>query len=374
MSLPLSQIVNVQLNVQPTSTPRRDFSLLALFTPEKGEAFAKPNEHYLMVAQQTDVERVFGTDSETARATLPFFSQTPKPKQLLIAPWKRDGDDKVDLSSAMSALTERFPYWYAGVVAAALTDDEIKDAAAWVLAADKKIFGVTTSAAAHLEPDAKSNPFQDLKDRQNHRVVGLYDKDDKHAVMSWLARALSVNFAANNSTLTMKFKQLPGVSADNLTLTEAGKAKALGLNYYTYFDESAMVAEGTVIGGRFFDEVHILDWFVDAVQKEVFATLYRSPTKVPLTDAGTARLIAAVRKVCREGVHNGAFAPGTWNGDPFGTLAVGDRLDDGFYVWADTVDNLSTSDRQQRKAPPIQVALKMAGAIHSVDIIVNFDR
>src|SRR5690606_26034712 len=108
-------------------------------------------------------------------------------------------------------------------------------------------------------------------------------------------------------------KQLPGVTADNIGLTEAAKCDALGINFYTYFDEAAMVAEGKTIGKRFFDEIHGLDWFVDAVQKEVFAVLYRTPTKVPLTDPGTARLIAAVEKVGREGVNNGFIAPGVWN-------------------------------------------------------------
>ncbi|MGA6104751.1 DUF3383 domain-containing protein [Pseudomonas solani] len=499
MSLPLSQIVNVQLNVQPVSTPRRDFGQLALFTPEAGNVFIDASTLYISCASQAEVEAAFGSSSQTAIAASAFFAQSPRPKQLLVARWLKStrnvpavkaaingtpllatldqlkavsagqlsitvdgvrqdvsglnfsaaadfaaiaalidakltaqavscrydavanrfildadvagaakaigfaqdlgatgtylggllrlengmaqkvaGADALVLSAqtlpqAFAALLDVNAGWYAATVAASLTDDEIEQASAWVLAADKKVFGVTTQNPSHLE-NVASNPFKRLVDRQSHRTVAVFDKNDPYAVNSWLARALSVNFAANNSTLTMKFKQLPGISADNLTLTEADKCRKLGLNFYTYFDESAMVAEGTVIGGRFFDEVHILDWYVDAVQKEVFATLYRSPGKVPLTDAGVARLLASVRKVCREGVNNGAFAPGVWNGDPFGNLVSGERLDEGFYVWADSVDNLSTSDREQRKAPPIQVALKMAGAVHSVDVLVNFDR
>ncbi|WP_318151891.1 DUF3383 family protein [Pasteurella canis] len=40
----------------------------------------------------------------------------------------------------------------------------------------------------------------------------------------------------------------------------------------------------------------ILDWFTDAVQKEVFARLYKSPTKIPLTDKGQAVLIPLLKK------------------------------------------------------------------------------
>jgi len=38
------------------------------------------------------------------------------------------------------------------------------------------------------------------------------------------------------------------------------------------------------------------------------------------------------------------------------------------------MDTLSDSDREQRRATPIQVAVKLAGAIHSSDVIVNYNR
>lgn len=280
---------------------------------------------------------------------------------------------KQTIPEAVAAIQDRQPDWYALSVADQLPDDELADLSDWIQAALGKVLGVTTTNPQHIEFES-ANVYKRLYDKGNYRTVATYDKTDPYAILSFLARGLSVNFAANNSTLTMKFKTLPTVEADNLALTEANKCRRLGLNFYTYFDEAAMVAEGTVVGGRFFDEIHILDWFVDAVQKEVFAALYRSPTKIPLTDFGTPRLVAAVEKVCREGRKNGAFAPGVWNGDPFGTLATGDYLDEGFYAWCDTVDDLSTSDREKRKAPSIQVAVKLGGAVHGVDVLVNFDR
>lgn len=376
--LPLSQIVNVQLNVPPIAPSRRNFGLVALFSPEAVTVLA--GDKYALVPDQATVEQMFGTLSDTAAATRPFFSQTPRPKQILIAPWDAGNETPQDPTVAMAALQDVYPGWYAAAFAGltgedtyALTDTQIEAIGDWVMAADKKVFGVTTNKADHIEQEP-TNPFKKLYDKMASRVLAIYDKNDPYAVMSLLARGLSVNFAANNSTITLKFKQLPGVTADTISLTEAAKCDALGINFYTYYDDAAMVAEGKTIGKRFFDEIHGLDWFVDAVQKEVFAALYQSPTKVPLTDPGTTRLIDKVEKVGREGGNNGLIAPGVWTGDPFGTLETGDRLDEGFYVWADTVDNLSTSDREARKAPPIQVAIKLAGAIHSADIIVNFSR
>src|SRR5690606_18645075 len=55
------------------------------------------------------------------------------------------------LPEAFAALSDVDSGWYAASVAAALTDDEIEQASAWVLAADKKVFGVTTQNPSHLE-------------------------------------------------------------------------------------------------------------------------------------------------------------------------------------------------------------------------------
>lgn len=497
--LPLSQIVNVQLNNTPNAPSRASLDKLALFTYEAGNVFNDATQ-YIECAVQADVDAAFGTNSETARATRPFFAQSPKPKSLFIARWEKkdrtveastakvlgapitetmanfkaitlgylsfvvNGSNvdisEVDLSEALTladvvtkvnaklpsnaqfkieydetgkraivssktagadksvsytldktltgsylgnmlkledgqadqvkgtdavtlkaqsteaTLANFLEYkrdWYNAAFVGALTDDEIRLASDWIQSAELKTFSYTTLRASHIE-NKPENIFKQLKDKKNDRTFIVYDKNDQYANMSAMARGLAVNFNANNTTITLKFKTLPTISAEDLTLTEANKCKALGINYYAYYDTAAMLAEGMMIGGRFWDEVHGLDWFVDGVQKEVFATLYQSQSKVPHTDKGVARLLAAVNRVGLEGVKNGLFALGIWHGDPFGELENGGYLDQGFYSWADTVDNQSTSDKDNRIAPPIQVALKLAGAIHSVDILVNFNR
>jgi hypothetical protein len=497
-NLPLSWIVNVQLNVQPLAPSRRNFGLIVLLTPEV-QPFTDQGSRWLLYSSAQALGTDFGVDSETYAAAQPFFAQSPRPKTILCARWDATETDVpataaslmgrpvtttlaefqamteaefslpingvskaytgIDLSvatsydtvagtisaaldadgvqcrydptgtrfiiesktagasiqlgfvtgsgadyvgtmlgldnvsptfiingtdaatipaetipEALQLLSTAYSDWYAAVVVKSpLTDAEIQQTADYIMAAERKLFGVTTLDSRHLT-QLSTNVFKTLYDQQAYRVAAQFDTNDRYAIVSFLARALSVNFAGSKTTLTMKFKQQPGVTPEAITETQAKMATALGINYYAYFDTVPMVAEGTVIAGRFFDEVHILDWFCDAVQKNVFAVLYQSPTKVPLTDAGTHRLIAAIEAACKEGVKNGSFAPGVWNGDPFGNLETGDYLDEGFYIYADSVDTLSVDDRQARRAPPIQVAVKMAGAIHEVDVIINFDR
>ena len=90
MALSISQIVNVQLNTVPKSATRKSFGIVALFTPEAGQAFADATTRYVYVETQRDVEQLFGTNSETAKASQPFFAQSPRAKQLIIARWQKE--------------------------------------------------------------------------------------------------------------------------------------------------------------------------------------------------------------------------------------------------------------------------------------------
>lgn len=503
MSLSISNIVDVQLNNVPKSATRRGFGIVALFTPETGTVFNDASTRYIYVNDQHEVEQLFGTHSQTAKAALPFFAQRPRAKQLVICRWQKNpatidatrnrlsgavlsntleefkqisnghfaltvgetektitglnlsgctnfstvatkinekltasnigatvvfdetghrfiltsntsgkhpsttisyaykaeqqegeyigamlkfengqasqhlGHNQVALKAesvdqALFNMTEVNNSWYGLTFADQLDDSQIETVAKYAQS-HSKLFGVNVIREEQLAW-RETNVFKRLADAGLDHTLAIYDKDDMYACSSALARLLSMNFAANNSTITLKFKTQPTITADQITLTEFNQAKRLGINVYTYFDDVPMIAEGTVIGGKFADEIVILDWFVDACQKELFARLYKSPTKIPLTDRGQAILIACVEKVCEEGINNGAFAPGVWTGDSFGTLNSGDMLEKGYYVWSAPTATLSDSDREARKTTPIQVALKLAGAIHSVDVLVNFNR
>jgi hypothetical protein len=127
-------------------------------------------------------------------------------------------------------------------------------------------------------------------------------------------------------------------------------------------------------GDAYFDEIHGLDWLQNAVQNECWNLLYQSKTKIPQTDAGVNQIITCIEKVMKEGINNGLIAPGVWNADGFGQLERGDYLEKGYYLYAQPMADQPQSEREQRKAPPIQCAVKLAGAIHWVDIQIDVNR
>ncbi|WP_288445441.1 DUF3383 domain-containing protein [uncultured Serratia sp.] len=292
-----------------------------------------------------------------------------------------DGQDAIDLppetpSEALGKLENTFQNWYGAYFAAALTDEQLTDAHDWVASAPSaKVLAFTAIRDEQLLWD-NANVLKRLADKNSGRLMVQYNKTgDDHAAAALLGIALSTNWNAINSAKTVKFKQQTSVQSDDrITLNEAEKARRLGVNFYTDYDGVAMLAEGVMIGGTFIDETVGLDAFLDACQKQAFSTLQGNASKIPQTDKGQAQLIGSLVTIGEEFVRNGFLAGGVWRGNDVGNLTYGDRLDAGYYFYSDTYDWQSIADREARKAMPILCAIKLAGAIHSADLLIQFNR
>jgi hypothetical protein len=190
----------------------------------------------------------------------------------------------------------------------------------------------------------------------------------------YMSRAHTVNFNAENSAITMHLKEIRGVAAEAYTQSEIAKAKAVGLDIYTTIKDVAVVL--TSGANDFMDNRYNIIAFIDAVQTDMFNLLKQTGTKIPQTVRGVNQLIDQGEKTTRGFVRAGVFAPGTWSSpDFFGDLDTFNRSisSNGFYWMAGRLSDQPQVDRQNRKAPVIQAAVKNAGAIHSVDIIINFN-
>jgi hypothetical protein len=85
-------------------------------------------------------------------------------------------------------------------------------------------------------------------------------------------------------------------------------------------------------------------------------------------------LVATADGGLSQGVTNGLVAPGRWTAPGFGELATGDLLASGWYCFAASVDSQDAAQREARVAPMIQIAVKLAGAVHFSDVLINVNR
>jgi hypothetical protein len=237
------------------------------------------------------------------------------------------------------------------------------------------IYGYTTQDDTVLDPEVSTDVASVLQAMVLQRTFGQFSSSSPYAVASMFGRAFTVNFQGNNTVITLKFKQEPGVTGEILTESEAATLTAKNCNVFVFYaNGAAIIQQGVMAGGFFFDERQGCDWLANQVQVDLFNVLYTSATKIPQTDQGIHILTTTVSNSLVQGVNNGLIARGQWNAAGFGQLNQGDMLTTGYYVFAPSVNTQDQATREQRIAPTIQAAVKLAGAVHFASVIINVNR
>lgn len=253
------------------------------------------------------------------------------------------------------------------------TDANSKLLASWAQSNNVLSYDVF-NAPTNLNVDV-TNPVWEIKlaGQTNYRMLYSAANNRKLAA-GYMARAHVVNFAAENSALTMNLKEIKGVVAEDYSQTDIAAAKTVGLDLYTTVKNVPVVL--TSGANDFMDNRYNIIAFIDAVQTDLFNLLKQTGTKIAQTVKGVNTLVDQCDKTTRGFVRAGVFAPGAWSSpDRFGNEETFDRNIEqfGFYFLAGLLSDQSQVDRQDRKSPVIQGAVKNAGAIHSADIIINFN-
>lgn len=377
--LPVSNVVNVDVIMSPKAATGRNFgSLLILGT----STVIPVTERIRLYTSSEDIGTDFGIDSPEYEAAVIFFSQSPTPTQVYIGRWAKtltssEGTSTETMLEAVNAALQ-YTNWYGLAIADSdpLDDDDIISVAAAIEASSlSRILAVTTDAAGTISTSSTDDLASKLKAAGYGRTFTQYSTSSKYAAVSAFGRAFTVNFTGSNTTLTLKFKQEPGVTYETLTSPQAAAVDAKNASVYVYYaNDTAILQQGVMANGDFFDERHGLDWLQNHVQTNLFNLLYTSTTKVPQTEAGITRLLSNVEQSMDQAVANGLMAPGVWNGGPIGQLSSGDTLTKGYYVYAQPLTEQAQADREARKAPLIQVACKLAGAVHYADVQINVVR
>ncbi|EGI5834547.1 DUF3383 domain-containing protein [Salmonella enterica subsp. enterica serovar Omderman] len=377
--LPVSNVVNVDVIIGPRAATGRNFgSLLILGT----STVIPVKERLRLYSSKEDIGSDFGVDSPEYEAATVYFSQSPRPKEVYVGRWAKTlatgevgaAENLMDAVNAVMGYTN----WYGLGIADKediADDDWLKVAAAVEASGVSRILAITTSDPATVDATSTGDLAYKLKAAKYGRTFVQYSSSSKYAALSAFGRAFTVNFNGSNTTITLKFKQEPGITYETLTTDQAAVLDAKKCNVFVYYqNDTAILQQGVMSSGDFFDERHGLDWLQNYVQTNLYNLLYTSTTKIPQTDAGVTRLLSSVEQSMDQSVTNGLVAAGVWNGGPIGQLDSGDTLTKGYYVYAQPLSEQAQADREARKAPVIQVACKLAGAVHFADVQINVVR
>jgi hypothetical protein len=269
----------------------------------------------------------------------------------------------------------QFPMKWFGLVGPSFADADHLLVAAYIEGvAPRHYYGVTTQEAGVLVSATTTDIASEIQALKYNYTCVQYSSSSAYAVISYLARILTTDWAANNTTITLMYKQEPGIVAETLNANQITTLEAKGCNVFVaYNDNTAIIEPGVSSSGQFTDTIVGLAWFADELTNNLYTQLYDSPTKIPQTDAGMHILATVIESTCDEAVNNGLVAPGTWTQAGFGSLKQGDTLPKGYYVYQPLVATQTPAQRARRVSVPFQIAIKLGGAVHTVDaaVLVN---
>ena len=250
--------------------------------------------------------------------------------------------------------------------------EEQKAAATWAEAQKYAIFGaVSNSANAYSVSNTNSIVYYVMDNALENTFTFYHNNPQIYPEVSYLAKALSVDYALANSALTMKFKQLTGIATVPLTETQLNALAARRCNTYVSMGNTSQVVREGVQGaeGWFTDSRVNLDNFVNELQTAIFNVFLRNP-KVPYTSAGQDMLVSAAQKICSRYEQNGVFAART---------VEDNATESGYTTYPATqitptpVYQATASERASREGMPIQITAYEAGAMHRVNVNVTVE-
>lgn len=369
----ISEVINVSVSTPPAGLALQSVANLLCMTKDTPVAAIADGE-FAVYTSATDVATDWGSASDVYKAAVAVFSQAPN---IITGGGKFIVGKVATADSSEAALTTFIPQVFFGAFSTTFSETDVQiQATAAAAKTAGKLYGVASSDSADLEVGGLFGLIQ-AATLTNARCLFHSDALQVEAFKwGYLSRAMGVNFSGANTTNTMHLKQIAGVTSDaGLTSTLLAKAKVVGADVYANIaGRSSVLSYGANI---FFDEVFNLAWLKLAMEVAGFNVLAQTQTKLPQTEAGMDVLKGGYRTVCTQSVVNGMVAAGSWTSpDTFGNPEDFKRNieEQGYFIYSQPISQQSSVDREARKAPVIQIALKLAGAVHSSDVIVNINR
>jgi len=367
----LTNVINVSVSEPDSGLGEYNINNLALFVTD---AFLVPGTDVFRIYKSAaSVGTDFGLSTDAYDMAVAVFSQQPNilagGGELVIFP-QSAAETLVEAIARTKDLT-----FYTGMVCNFQpTGADRTSAAATIESYDDKMWFLHST-----DYDDVAGAFTDIKDADSNKtrcLLHTVSADDALKMACAAAsRGMAVDFDGSNTALTMNLKTLKGINEDTgITQTYYSAAKTAGVDLYvSYAGSVRYVSNGA---NDYFDNVFNLIWIVATMKVTGFNTLATVSTKIPQTEPGMSLIKAAFRKVCEKAVRNGYVAPGSWNSSEwFGSQEdmINNIEEFGYYIYTQPVNLQSAAVRATRVAPTVQIAIKLAGAVHSLNVHININ-
>lgn len=383
-TLDIVNVISVTVLPTPAQLGMPILNTICIFTAEQPSGWIG-GQTYGVYKEPDSGSEDFGSNSSVAAMLTEIFAQVPNPVDsggyvvvvpLLTSPSLETVRDAIDrIGDAV--------FYYGVLIDNELAAEDVTEFAALAakLHSKGKVFGYCSSDINDLNPGSPLDLVRQASEFRGRMMYygnailnGAAVQQTQMFAAAYLGRGLTVNFSGIGTAITMNGKTLAGITPDQtIGQTQLELAKTAGIDVYVNMGGIPMAVSSGA--NSYFDDVYNNDWFASALQVAGFNFLIPNQFKVPQTEEGMSGLKDAYRSACEQAKTAGVLAPGAWTGAvPAGVpqkLFLDNIANVGYFVYSQPVAQQSVADRTARKAPLVQIAAKLAGAIHSSNVLVQ---
>ena len=234
----------------------------------------------------------------------------------------------------------------------------IEDAALFAEATGR-IFATVSNDLDCKNSGAGTWGLDGLLDQYNYTSGKFSSFPSEYMDFAVMSNEFAVDFDAPDSTKTMKFKQLAGITPENVSEGELLTLQSRRINTYYRVGGNPMYGESYMMSSIFLDDAHNLAWLKNEIETEQFAAFYAAG-KVPLNNKGGAAQEQKLIDVLSKANTNGMTGAGT--------TQAGEFLANGYKTSAQDANTISAGDKTGRVGTALAFLIILTGAMHSIEV------
>ena len=376
MAMPADRIIEVNARFAFGGLGFANFGSLTIFAPT-GEVPVNVNydtrKTYFSIQ---DVAVDYPEHTETYAAASNWLGGTPKGRELTI--WATDPYD-ASLTETLNKARNAF-WWYFTCFTESIVDDkqDVDEIADWC-EQNASLF-INNQTGTNLDAIRNQNATNDIASELTQKgyrhVFTAAHADNPYAGLRLAKHFATVNYNADNSTITGEFKKSPGLLAEDLLGTEIAAMTAKNAVFYSIVELQGSQDVGRWLNTKthsaykeYIDDVVNLDAFINYLTVRLYNGLATTPTKLAQTPRGQQVLLSIADQVGQRFIANNYLGPRNYidPDDGIEKYTIGYEI----LTVADDILDLTPEERQDRLAAPIRMRLFRAGAIHKA--IVDLD-
>ena len=343
-TLPINEMVEVNVTRQTQIVSLEDFGLLCVFTEDSTLAQGSVEEY----TSYADFNATFTTDTSSINIYVKtFFDQVPSPTKIAIARVDIAGGDTY--GQVIVDTKQVLDFYGVGLDSLELSDVDMTLVASQVQGLSLLwVQQVDNTRAAALATAFIASDY--------HRTALVSKDDDTVDTNRVDAAILGNSITKTPGSFNWANQQLKTVNASALASPAILALLNAGVNVYASVEGNDVVRRGVSCGENWYiDQVQAMDWLKIEMESVILTRLIEDD-KVAMTDAGVKKLIGDCWTVVREGE----------------SLNILDGVDKDYAptITAPSVTTLTQDQKNSRIGPTITVTVRLAGAINKVVIDV----